>query len=163
MRKLIPFFALLLLSACNQSEDALPVEPDAPVVTGFRFRDNLGNSLANVGNPNIKTDETKNNQRFGLNCFPNPARYQQTIYYNKPFSYSGRIWITAARTDQTQMQYTFAGSASAIATGQPLRSIPISSGDGAILLDLSDFPPGAYRVYAQFGDVLLWDNILLQK
>ncbi|KAA9331830.1 hypothetical protein [Adhaeribacter soli] len=169
MKKLIPFLGLLFLTACDKKEEEVTVQtsgPDVPLVTGFEYRDELGTPVLHVGLPNIKIQESN----ISLTCYPNPTQDRLNIIlgysYSTPVDSNAvkHIWITAARIDATQPQLNFAGSYTPATSGQPLieyKNLPPHTNN--IKADLSALPAGAYRVYAQIGNVLLWDNIHLQK
>jgi hypothetical protein len=167
MKKILPFLGLLFLTACNKKEDVSvrTGDLDVPLVTGFEYRDDLGNTLMHVGVPNIKNREAG----ISLYTYPNPSRNKfavdlSTYFWPTVPEVETHIWVTAARIDGMQPQLNFAGSYTPVIGGQPLiefKNLPYQSNQ--IMLDLSAFPAGAYRVYARVGEVLLWDNILLQK
>jgi hypothetical protein len=168
MKKLIPFLALLILAGCNKEEITRGSELDAPIITGFNFIDPLGNPLATIGSPNSLNSVKKNGEEFTLLLYPNPTNPYNGV--NVHFQRTGgsrgpkKVWLVAGRTESNDPQFNFATSNPLVIGGQPLITIEnIGPASSTIHLNLSGLPAGAYRVYAQYDDVLLWDNLLLQK
>jgi|SRR5688572_4046629 len=164
MLKYLPFFCLLFLFSCSkeESEIAQPVSLQAPVITGYEYRDNNGNPLLHVGEPNIKTSVQKNGFWYSMAGYPNPANRQFSIHLSvgQPIS-KGKVWLVAARQNEFQPGLNFMQAEFPVTGGQPLFEIILKPGfTNSLQPDFGTLPAGGYRIYAQLDDVLLWDNIL---
>lgn len=158
---LVFFFALL---SCDK--EYVPRAPGlkTPVCTGFNFNmgPNPSDYLGSIGNPNVKTSHGS----YRMTAYPNPAN---SILLIKADQLSGfgtakkSIWITHAVMDNNLDQSLNISNANAfVAGGTPIMQIN-SVTNGTIQFDLTEFSQGAYRVYVQFNDAILWDNILVTR
>ncbi len=162
--KFVYYFILIGLGAIGCSEEEAFRTPNlgGEVITGFQYRDRVGNLVQKVGQPNTKT--SSEDGAYNFFAFPIPSR--DVIFlsvFNNESRQIERVWITAAIIDNALYQSIVINSALlVVAQGTPLIEIEPSDNQ-SISINVSSLPPGGYRLYVQIDDVLLWDNILIQR
>ncbi|MCF8302042.1 MAG: hypothetical protein K9I94_02105 [Bacteroidales bacterium] len=170
MRKLTLIFTALLLmtAACEKSESTHRLSDlSIPECTGFHFRDHQGAIVATLGKPNVKlTAERESFENpYRIESYPNPAYSVLAVYSTSKISNQPRkMWLVEATTkeDVHYQGYTFSGSQNLIAGGAPIMEWETTK-DGSTHIIIDNLPNGVYRLYVQFDDVLLWDNIIIDK
>ncbi|MFC5272108.1 hypothetical protein [Adhaeribacter terreus] len=164
MHKIFGFIVLLLLFSCDKEKEVRTASLQPPLVTGFLFRDFYGNPIQQVGNPNVKTEGTDAaGYRSYMTVYPNPVRDKaQVTFYSPTPAGKKSLWIVAGLQDQNLNSHNFMQASFPQIGGQPLLKIDLEpdAQSRVLTLNLDNFPAGAYRVYLQLGDLLLWDNIL---
>ena len=161
MKNLIGLLCLVLLIACDKKET--PAPPSKHLVTGFNFTNKYGSPTGTAGNPNVKTSMEVNGNRFFLSACPNPVNTDvQLSVYTTASHQQKKVWIEAAPQSGIFAPYNFPKANINLIGGQPVWEKASNTGwqQEVFVADFSSLPAGAYRVYVQFDDVLLWDNLL---
>jgi hypothetical protein len=70
------------------------------MIRGFEARNEFGQTLANIGNPDINLFYPPGNpsaSKLYVSSYPNPARDIMEIYFNQRFTdLTARLWIVPA-------------------------------------------------------------------
>jgi len=178
---------LLILTSCsNDQADIRGTEMDAPVLTGFNFRDDDGNPLNTLGIPNVRTVLNTNDIKTSCKIvvYPNPARDNVSVaLYFPNKNATAYIWLVKGTVTDELLNYSVDGNMlNLVVQGNPvvqysfeITEVNSNSGEGGIkppggsersnsvALNLSTVPEGYYRIYVRIGDALLYDNIIVNK
>ena len=180
MNRLFKILTLLFVIFCGCDKE--DVEPKAsmtvPILTGFEFRDELGDRYTIVGAPNIKLNDSQENSglvNYSLISYPNPNismsyygvyfnnRISFSYYSSKPVTYF-HFWIERGNySDDLKNLSTYLG-ASYFTPNERLVDLyqyNLNSGNARIVVDPAKIPPGYYRAFLEINDVLLWDNLMI--
>jgi hypothetical protein len=161
LQKIAVYSLLLLIVICyscsKDSGSQRVSEMQPPVITGYIIRDNYGQYVAKEGDPNVNNFYYGGTPGYLLTSYPNPASSRISIEFQTPDTASKLIWIVNATTGYP-VSY-IAGSQNFITAGLPFQRLMSGHPLGGFLVSLL---PGYYRVYMQEGQVLLWDNIVIQ-
>ena len=154
-----------LLAGCTKEEAdfRLPYF-NIPVIEGFYVKNQYGQLVDMVGQPNIKImDGTSlQNSRFRINTFPNPCTGRLYCSTGSSQSTIKKIWITAAQAgDEIQNLMITAGSVSMYDGGKPL--FQIETDNNNLSINIENFETGFYRLYVKMDDCILYDNIVIIK
>ncbi len=167
------FLCLIFLFSCGKEKEAspLPVAPPATaphqyLVTGFNFFDIYGSPTGKTGSPNVRTGTHINGKNCLLRISPNPVATQMEVMVRSEIVHTKKtIWVVAAPQSEDLTSYNYPKANTSLIDGPPVfqKESTLGFKDEFFLVDLTQFPEGAYRIYAKTDTVLLWENILKNK
>lgn len=146
---------------------------EVPVVTGFEFKDDNNYLIGSVGIPNNNIygdicDEESNTLKgiidgyyfVKLNVYPNPCSdyLRIELYYGGPYN----IWIVKANYSESIPTQYWIGSNNFYAGGAPIISIKGNTSSN-IVIGTGNLEPGYYRLYVEYCNTLLWENVLVSN
>lgn len=159
----LAIFLGLLAVSCEPKSTSDINKYKTPVCQGFNVTDENGNFTGvTIGTPNIKTDDETSDVSFV--AFPNPSNSLLNISINPALNTQKvTVWILWAKSDPTYLEDEF------IFDEPPAEQIenPVftyesdTSISEMLLINTMDLQEGFYKMYVQFDNVLLWDNILI--
>lgn len=170
LKLLIAALFLAVLISCGEKEQLVIPVFDPPVLTGYHLRDDNGQPLGNVDAPNTNTSTAPPgvaNPLLEFFSYPNPSHgnaFQTAIFAGTVSNESTKLWITPARYIDELTASNTMGASLVSSYGRPLLevNVELQQGFNNLAINTEDFPTGYYRIYIQRGNLLLWDNLLIQ-
>jgi hypothetical protein len=159
---------IILVFAYSCTKDIADIRmPDfaVPIVNGYYARDQNGNLIMPVGDPNVRlfsgSDAVSSAYSFG--CYPNPSANYCFIYINAPAGQTlKKLWITQAIVgDRFDSGSENIYSPNLAVGGAPIFQAEFTSDH--LTVDVSKLSDGYYRIYLKVDDFLLYDNLLVYK
>jgi hypothetical protein len=165
----IALILLFMVFACSKPDSGYRSSGATTVVIrGFEARDNIGNTLADIGNPDIRLhfpEGQSSNPDLSFISFPNPAKDVMEVYvHSKQKDVTARVWIVPASFEGAGSEtMLFLGNTVAVPATRPLFDTTFLMTSNTWRLKLSSLPEGYYRVYLKSEGILLWDNIVFSN
>ena len=160
--------AFLLFAGCKEFSPFETTGLGEAEITGYQARDQVGNQIFTVGIPNNRNCLPYGNEfcRQVINAFPNPSQEQVSVFIGSMGSSKtpARLSLVRAQPSPALLTSEFRPGLTIHQDGPAFYSpqdIILEAGANTIGLDISDIPPGFYRLYLQMEDAVLWDNILI--
>lgn len=174
----ILFISLIYSLSCTKEESDFRLSMiNMPIITGYNLRDLEGVYIGAIGNPNINTcciiDGNKSNDMDSLSpntinttcliAYPNPCKETLMLRIQSPSEQlDKKIWITKATlnyqivssTNDLNMTFMSVGGSSLL---------QYETTNDAIMMNISSFDDGYYRIYVKIADHVLYDNLVIQK
>lgn len=164
----LTIFAAVIISGCSKTADDYRTSGVSPVkIRGFEYRDDMGQTLADIGYPDIRLRYPDNSDytqwTMGMVTFPNPSYGSMYLYFKAlPSNSPVRIWmVPATLANQVPGAISFPGNTLLTQLSRPVYDTVIS---GSVLkseMFLRGFAQGYYRIYFKSQGVLLWDNVVI--
>ena len=162
---------LLLLNSCTKTtSDYTTSGAETVFIRGYQARNDMGQTLASIGNPDIQLTYPQSLNPFYadlfISSFPNPATTSMMIYLNnRHVTDDTRIWIVPASFTGSGSEATiFLGTALFASSGKPVIDKVFNKYAGYPLnFRINNLQEGYYRVYAKSGGNIVWDNIVFSK
>jgi hypothetical protein len=153
---------LLIIACSKESSDFQLSNFEIPVITGFQVRDHTGSTVQIIGNPNIKLKNESN--RYSFISYPNPIKSYCYISIKSPADTYKKVWLVRAdyMLNNEPVIETL-GMKTLYVGGVPLFKGVIGPQSEAIILDLSSFKNGYYRIYLETDGILLYDNLVINN
>ena len=172
---LLSLSAFFLLNACTKEEaEKRRAANFVPVISGLEVRDELGNSLWRIGQPNAKLSVNTDGEEYRIACLGNtlpPSSSFFGVYISSSVpDIIASIWVVKARFDPHCLGNYISletinnfNSTAMIAGGAPLMSTEkeLPGSGAAIAMETKGLEEGFYRVYLQINDQLLWDDLVI--
>jgi len=168
-----PFYLLigisfLLLSCKKADSDYRASGSSTVVISGFEVRNDMGQKMADIGNPDIHTRDSSGSDfiaHFNIITYPNPAKDRMAIYFTQTLcGIKTRLWIVPATfTGPGSENVSFPGQAIIAPAEKPLLDTVVYMNWWYKYLQIRDLPEGYYRVYMKTNGILLWDNIVFSR
>jgi hypothetical protein len=168
MKSLFSILIILLIvsTACSKDEEDTRLSSfQTPVVTGFYVRDGNGWVIQTIGVPNVKLGNTSNDitSAYLVLLYPNPANERCSISIHSP---SGdeikKVWLTRANPgEQLYNSFRMLNMSIMSLGGYPLFQEETTGTN--LSLDLSKLESGYYRLYVKINEILLYDNLVIDK
>jgi hypothetical protein len=160
--------SFLLLSCKKADSDYRTSGSPIAMIRGFEVRNEMGQKLENIGNPDIHLYSPSGDpSTFQLRFFsyPNPAQdIMEIIIGQRLNNITARFWIVPATfTGPGSESVVFLGPTIIAPAEKPLLDTVIEIKSSTRIIILRDFPEGFYRVYIKANGILLWDNIVFSK
>ena len=132
---------------------------EIPEIHGFILRNDWGDYLGRIGNPDIKTHAESNQYSFDI--YPNPSNVYINVYCRTPVpNETKKIWVTQAQYNSNIPNYSLdVGMVNINTGGIPL--IQAEFTDNQIRFDVSFFSEGYYRIFIQIDKVILYENLIV--
>jgi hypothetical protein len=162
-------FALISVFGCTKEEADFRVpEFEIPVIHGYFARDINGNGMGAFGyakpNVNLGDKSSLHDSNYYIIAFPNPMHDFLNVITKSPDENEvKKLWITRAilrppfdnGTVLTDSWNNF------VAGGSPLLQVEFTQKN--VFLDLTELANGYYRVYLKVNDLLLYDNLVIDR
>jgi hypothetical protein len=178
IKKLTLIFFTIALLGCSKKEPTYRLPSfEKPIITGYTALDEVGNYLYTVGKPNIKTtygeqESTISNNGTDISVdyssayefivFPKPCiNHLNIIAFSPQKSSTKKVWIVNAHYYTEETISNNLGFQSFNSGGTPLIQIEFTGNDE--YLDVSSLPNGYYRIYLSVDDIILYDNLVVDK
>lgn len=164
MRYLFILVVLAFSLSCQKEEESYKSSnPPLVVIKGYVFRNDVGQDMAWIGNPDINTGYPQNADQhdLALLVYPNPSKEVMNIliFEREPVD-STRIWIVPATyTEQGNTQTSFLGTPQ-LPSSCPIFDTTLMTSVG-YRLQIKNLPLGYYRIYMKTNSILLWDNLAI--
>ncbi|PKR81869.1 hypothetical protein CW751_00595 [Brumimicrobium salinarum] len=162
---------LLIFLSCKKDEPIKSYLSEPPVLKGFNIRDGNGVLMQKIGVPNVKYSENPESgkQTFVLNSYLNsPTNFLSIFFGNKS---SNKVKITVVRGVVDGSIGNISSLPNTIVPDQNLvvfeaelipefSDLPTNVGGVAAFNLPQNIDPGVFRVYIDYGDYILYDNII---
>lgn len=176
-------FSLLILLAsffgCKKENITPKSSLTVPILTGFEYRNVIGDIYHIIGNPNIKLNDSKEGNpdvyTYSFiggstpNINPYNSQYESDISFyahSKVTIDSINFWIEKGAYNEVPNQISREfGSQNFISNPRLAEVVSTNALTGYLMIRVivMDFEPGYYRAYLRINDVLLWDNLIINK
>jgi len=171
---MIRFLCLILgisffLSSCTKTvSDYRASGSSIAVIRGFEARNETGQTLGDIGNPDIHLYYPSGNpttSQLYISSYPNPAKDIMVIYLSlRNNDRTVRLWIVPATfTGSGSDAVSFLGPTIIAPAEKPLLDTVMEVSSGSRFIPIRNLPEGYYRIYLKANGILLWDNIVFSK
>jgi hypothetical protein len=172
MKKIVILVLLIFLS-CKKDEPIKSYLSVPPVLKGFNIRDGNGILMQKIGIPNVKYSENPESgkQTLVLNSYLNsPTNFLSIFFGNKS---SNKVKITVVRgvvdgsiANVSSLPNTIVANQNRVVFEAELipefSNLPPNAG-GVVAFNLpQNINPGVFRVYIDYGNYILYDNIIIE-
>ena len=158
---------LALVSCTKEGTEYRLSSIDIPEISGFAFRNEFGDYSGSVGQPNARTKYTdKSGNEYNFLLFPNPCISYFSCYFHGtiPFD-SAKIWVVegvySGDADYLSGLGIIMNSNNLVAGGAPV--FQTETDQERVSIDVSTLEDGYYRVYTKINDIVLWNDIIIDK
>ena len=172
----IKTFILVLLMSIASCEKEATVKKhlsEPPVLKGFILRDHVGALIKQVGTPNVKYAKDKksleDNKSYVINSLIVHNNFQTLrVFFEKIPAKKVTITIvegvlSKAIENELNISNTVLQNRNHILFQHDYTVFPAVGGGGQVAIDLSFITKkGVFRVYTDFGEYVLYDNIIIQ-
>jgi hypothetical protein len=165
---LVVFITFIFIGCTKEEADFRLPQFEVPVIHGYFARDAAGSHMGIYGydRPNVNLGDHSDfrQARYFFMFFPNPTHNSVGIYAKSPDeSEVKKLWITrAVLRPPFDVGTVWADDKNNfIAGGAPLLQREFTGEN--IYLDLTDLPNGYYRIYVKINNLLLYDNLVIDR
>jgi hypothetical protein len=160
--------SFLLLSCKKADSDYRASGSSTVLIRGFETRNDMGQKLADIGNPDIHTIDSSGSDfiaHFNIISYPNPAKERMGIYFTQTLvGIKTRLWIVPATfTGSGSEAVSFLGQVIIAPAQKPLLDTVVFMDWWYKYIQIRNLPEGYYRIYMKTDGILLWDNIVFSK
>ncbi len=160
--KILSIFLILTFS-CSEDESVTRIAQfETPVLTGFQLRDEMGQRLETIGEPNLQLSSSNSMTSFYF--YPNPCTGNCAVQIKSENSVDKKyIWIVKALYNEYDINATVnTGNATTLFIGGEAL-INHEFFQNSLNINLNSLSDGYYRIYVKVDDEILYDNLILSK
>lgn len=170
--QIISILVVFLFVCCEKEATVKNYLSEPPVIKGLILRDHIGNFIRKLGTPNVKYIYGKNSSSSQrIMVYPTffntglPVN-STTIMFNDNVKQNVTVTIVEGTLNmdlstELNISNKIVKNKNFIVYQTQITVDQINNGDVGVLLS-SIKKPGVYRIYIDFGDNVLYDNLLIQ-